>query len=240
MEGFVWEHADGATAITESVAATVRSRGYSGPLTVVPLAIDVQRFAQAQRDESLSSRLGLKANVVGFLGRLVPEKGIRDLMAAFHSLTPELRARTTLLVIGDGPLATEVDGARGVVRVAPSHSDVQRYLALVDCLVLASRSTPNWREQLGRAAIEAMAAGKPVIGSNSGEIPQVVSHGRTGLIVPEGDVHALASAIEYLLQNPSARLSFGRQGRIDSAAYDPERVASRLLTVLRRGTSTAT
>ena len=80
-----------------------------------------------------------------------------------------------------------------------------------DVLVLPSLTRPNWKEQFGRVLIEAMACGVPVIGSDSGEIPNVI--GDAGLIFPEGDIDALRDSIASLLADPGRRARYAEAGR---------------------------
>ena len=85
------------------------------------------------------------------------------------------------------------------------------YFRGLDVLVAPSMSRPNWTEQFGRVLVESMACGVPVIGSSSGEIPNVI--GDAGLIFPEGDVDGLASALQTLMDDPSRRDEMGARGR---------------------------
>jgi glycosyltransferase involved in cell wall biosynthesis len=81
----------------------------------------------------------------------------------------------------------------------------------MDCLVLPSRTTKKWKEQFGRVLIEAMACEVPVIGSDSGEIPNVI--GESGLIFKEGDVDDLASKLKLLITNMDLRVELAGKGR---------------------------
>jgi glycosyltransferase involved in cell wall biosynthesis len=81
----------------------------------------------------------------------------------------------------------------------------------LDLLVLPSRTRPNWKEQFGRVLIEAMASGVPVLGSDSGEIPHVI--GSAGVVFPEGDVGALRSQLQRLMQDRAARECLAAAGR---------------------------
>jgi glycosyltransferase involved in cell wall biosynthesis len=81
----------------------------------------------------------------------------------------------------------------------------------MDLLVVPSLTRPNWKEQFGRVLIEAMASQVPVIGSNSGEIPNVI--GDAGLLFPENDAPALSELIEGLIRDPARRAELGRRGR---------------------------
>src|SRR5207245_3300012 len=91
------------------------------------------------------------------------------------------------------------------------HHEVPRYLERMTALVLPSLTTPTWKEQFGHVLIEAMACGVPVIGSDSGAIPEVI--GDAGLVVPEGDVAGLAEALRRPASTPGLRTHLPSPGR---------------------------
>jgi glycosyltransferase involved in cell wall biosynthesis len=91
------------------------------------------------------------------------------------------------------------------------NSDLPAYLNASDVFVLPSETRKNWREQFGRAIVEAMACGTAVIGSDSGEIPTVVAD--AGMIFPEGDEDALADCLRTLLADAALRKRLGKCGR---------------------------
>jgi glycosyltransferase involved in cell wall biosynthesis len=151
--------------------------------------------------------------VVGYLGRLVPQKGVLDLVEALALLPAHVRLR----LIGDGVLrpqllarAAELGVGERVELVAWT-TDVPAELRRLDALALPSRTTRSWKEQFGRVLPEAMSCGVPVVGSSSGEIPAVI--GDAGLIYPEGDLPALAAALQRLDASPALRADLGRRGR---------------------------
>lgn len=151
--------------------------------------------------------------VVGYIGRLVPEKAVDGLLAAVDGA---LGAK--LLIVGDGParrLLEQAAGGRPGVEThfagAARDAEIPDYLAAMDVLVLPSRTTPRWAEQFGHVLIEAMAAGVPVIGSSSGAIPEVVAD--AGLIFPEGDSDALRDRIARILGDESLRRDLIAHGR---------------------------
>jgi len=136
---------------------------------------------------------------IGFMGRLVEEKGILDLVRATAKVPWVATKAPTLVLVGAGG---SENAARSLCRelgvnlvVAPpcSYLDVPKFMNALDVFVLPSQSRPFWREQFGHVLIEAMACGVPVIGSNSGEIPNVILD--AGLVFPEREVASLAECI---------------------------------------------
>ena len=131
-----------------------------------------------------------------FAGRLSPEKGIRELVAAADG--------HPLVVAGDGPLRKEVPGALGFV----PHDELERLYeraAVVAC--------PSHREGFGVVCAEAMAHGRPVVAGDVGGLRDLVVHEETGLLVPPRDVGALRTAIERLLADRELRRRLGEAGR---------------------------
>jgi glycosyltransferase involved in cell wall biosynthesis len=105
-------------------------------------------------------------------------------------------------------------------------------LAQADALVLPSRSTPVWQEQFGRVLVEAMACGVPVVGSDSGAIPEVV--GNAGLIFPEGDALALTGRLHQLMASPALRLELADRGHARVVAhFSQERIAQQTAAFYR-------
>jgi glycosyltransferase involved in cell wall biosynthesis len=168
---------------------------------------------------------------VGFAGRLVPEKGIGDLAAAVRLLGPPVR----LLVAGDGPSCSELDGTPGLSLLGPQPSALMgAFFAELDVLVLPSRTMPTWAEQFGRVLVEALACGVPIIGSSSGEIPWVVDSTGGGQTFPEGDVAALAAVLADVRADPAAWKARAEVGKADvSRRFTNEGAAAALDDLLR-------
>jgi len=215
VERRVLREADAAVAGNTEAADVLRRKGFEGAIEVIPqLGVNETHFAR--RDEAaLRRELGLGETVVGFAGRLVPEKGILLLLEALAGI----EAGWSLLVVGGGPLLGELRarlekppfaGRAAIVPTVP-HDQVPRYLNCMDILVLPSVAARHWKEQFGHVLVEAMACEVPVVGSTCGAIPEVV--GEAGVVFPEGDVGALRSALERLLASPEERERLGRLGR---------------------------
>jgi glycosyltransferase involved in cell wall biosynthesis len=192
-----------------------RSHGLraSAPTLVSPAVVpDPLRYAGVPRTE--------RPYTVGFLGRLVPEKGLAWLAAA-------AREAGVPRVVAGGSGTERPDGVEYTGQV--DHDAVPEFLAGLDVLVVPSLTTPTWAEQFGRVVVEAMWAGTPVVASSSGALPEVV--GDAGVVVPEGDVGALAAALRDLA-DPLRRNALRDAGLARArAAYDPA-VLARDLTLL--------
>jgi len=110
--------------------------------------------------------------------------------------------------------------------------EMPSYYNRLDVLVLPSLTRPNWKEQFGRVLIEAMACGVPVVGSDCGEIPNVI--GQAGLIFPEGDADELRARLERLMGDPYLRMRLARLGRERVLArYTQARIAAETCEVYR-------
>ena len=206
-------------ARSREAESVIKQKGYSGPAAVVPNAVDCTLFqplppaARAARRAALG--WGADDFAAGYVGRLVPEKGLADAVQAL----PRLPASAHLVLVGDGPFRPELEAlARAGDLEARVHftgpvplSALPEYMGAMDCLVLPSRTTPTWKEQFGRVLIEAGACGLPVVGSDSGAIPEVIGGG--GLVFPEGDPAALAACLHALMDDPNQREVYGRIGQ---------------------------
>jgi glycosyltransferase involved in cell wall biosynthesis len=151
---------------------------------------------------------------VGYAGRLVPSKGLIDLLEAVR----QLDAPVELLLIGDGELRTQLEGqpipgSKVRVLTGLSHDEMASGYAQLDVLALPSHTTPTWKEQFGRVVIEALWCGVPVVGSDSGEIPWLIGLTKGGLVFPEGDRVALAERLTQLRESPELGASLARTGR---------------------------
>ncbi len=209
MERYVLDHANYGIVGNQESGQVWRTKGYQGPLAVIPqFGVDPEIFKPAPRTEG-------RGFVIGYVGRLVEQKGIDLLLEALYGLEGTWRA----YVLGSGPegeaLRSQAQRLRLANRVSfddpiPS-SQMPTYYHQLDVLVVPSRTRPNWKEQFGRVIVEAMACGVPVIGSDSGEIPNVI--GDAGLIFPEEQVEVLRAHLARLLGDPNLQKELARRGR---------------------------
>ena len=212
MEKQVLRHAALCLAGNADAAAIVCRKGLKGVEEVVPqFGTDPEFF----RPGPVGAGIERQPFTVGFVGRLIPAKGLRVLLDALAGLAADWR----LVVVGSGPGrdndAEYVHGLGVEARVTFAGQVASTAMPEVyrgfDVLVGPSLTTPRWKEQFGRMFVEAMACGVPVIGSDSGEIPQVI--GDSGLIVPENDVQALRAALKRLYHDPAFRAQLSTSGR---------------------------
>jgi glycosyltransferase involved in cell wall biosynthesis len=209
FERTVFEHSAFGIAGSREALQVVRSKGYCGPGAVIPqFGIDPDLFSPAAYPP-------VGPPVIGFIARLVEEKGLLVLLAALAGLRGDWR----LHVVGSGPLESSARSKAADLGLTEritwerglASTRIPERLRSFGVLVQPSLTRRNWKEQFGRALMEAMACGVPVIGSDSGEIPSVV--GDAGLIVPEGDPVALRAAIERVLVDAQLRRELALRGR---------------------------
>lgn len=203
---------DAYVAVSPQTAASARaSRDVAEwKLRVIPNGIDVERFAAAAVERGAVRReLGIPdaAWVVGTVGRLAPEKNHVLLVQALASvLGPSLR----LVVVGDGREAGAIAraaadaGATPWVHLPGARSDVPRLLGALDAFAL-----PSLTEGLPLSVLEAMAAGLPVVASAVGGVPDVISNGEDGWLVPPRDAAALRERLLALRADPEAARALG-------------------------------
>ncbi len=227
-----------AQAGTRQAQEVLRRKRYSCPSAVFPqFGVDAALFSPVSQPDDSDEVLK-----IGYVGRLVRAKGIHVLLNAASRLAFPYQVQ----LIGTGPaepmLRSQAEslGIQDKVEFighVPSNSMPAHYQAMHVC-VLPSLTMPNWKEQFGRVLIEAMACGVPVVGSESGEIPEIVGSTdaeRGGMTFPEGDAEALAETLTKLHKDPSLRRKLGAQGRERVLReFTQERIAARTVLMYRQ------
>jgi glycosyltransferase involved in cell wall biosynthesis len=203
----------------------------SEKLRVIHSGVDVNRFFHKE-GASVQARKqwGVPEGwpVVGTIGWLLPIKGPDVLLKAMQIVWRN-KPNVLLIFVGKGELELELKNeARKVgvfdrVRFLGWRDDIQNILPDFDIFAF-----PSLNEGMGRVIVEAMAAGKPVIASNTGGIPDLVKPGKTGFLVPPGDEKALADAILDLLNNSEKAKELGRAGRARCHRFSLESMLDKL------------
>ncbi len=212
------ELADVLVAVSRGVAAHLRAAhpGAAGRVHVLANGVDPGRFPA-----DLAARRAQDARpyTVGFVGTLKPWHGLEVLAEAF-ALLRERAAHARLLVVGDGPgrealardLAARGAGAAVELAGAVAPEQVPGLLARMDVAVAPYPPIPGFYFSPLKV-VEAMAAALPVVASRVDGLPELVVHGRTGLLVPPGDPVRLARALGDLAADPAGRRALGAAGR---------------------------
>ncbi len=216
----------------------LRRRGFSKPAAVIPVhGVDTAIYRKLDPTGVRQKLGGNGSFVVGFVGRIVPEKGLDTLIRAVGLLPNEC----TLALVGNGPGRPSLErmveslGLARRVRWIPwvKSNEVSEYMNAFDVLVLPSRTIRTWKEQFGRVLVEAMACETCVVGSDSGEIPNVI--GKAGLVFHEGNEQELAEQLRKLMEDLSLRESLGRRGRERVLEnYTHARIAQETFSFYRR------
>lgn len=232
---YVLNNASAIIAGNEEAGQIIKKWGYKGIVEIMPqIGIDTNLFYPREKIEDPH------IFTIGYVGRIVQEKGIDLIFDAAKRLI-ENNIQIRILICGSGDNKQELQiyaehlGLTKHVHWlgAVNHERVPEILAQLDVLILASRTVEGkWKEQFGHVLVEAMAMGIPVIGSNSGAIPEVI--GRPDLIFPENNHLELAQIIKKLIDNPGWKLdisSFLLSRAVSE--YSDQRIADRLLELWR-------
>jgi len=189
-------------------------------ITTIHTAINLNLFSPRPKNQQLIKEFDLSKDyaIIGTTARLSERKGINFLLDAIKILVDEGRRLTCLIVGGGGSgsqrkidilkLRAESLGISRYVVFTGRRNDIPEILSLMDVFIL-----PSLAEGLGRSLLEAMASGKPIVASNVGGIPEAVEDGKTGILVPSQDAHALAKALSFFLDNPKKSEEMGSAGR---------------------------
>lgn len=220
-------------AISEGLRREFLDAGIAPPdrIAVVYSGIDVAQFQQPVALNGYRIALGLQPGdlVLGSVARLDVGKGHEELFEAVARLRPRF-PRLHVLCVGDGPLKSRFTERLRRLRLTDcvhllgERRDIPQLTQLFDVAVLASGY-----EGMGRVLLEAQAAGKPVVATKAGGIPDVVKDGETGYLVPAGDAQALAQALERLLADASLRQKMGHAAlQWVSARFSSQRMCEQL------------
>jgi len=213
-------------------SSTEYLRNYDVPehaIFTAPNAVDTEFFAQRagliRTDPAMHREtLQLPPRFFLFSGRLVPEKGVFDLLRAYNALAPELREEMGLAFVGDGVARSALQKRAAAIQPGTIHfagfaqrERLPAYYALADALVLPTHTDP-W----GLVVNEAMACGLPVISSDAaGCVADLVENGSNGLVFSTGDVGQLTSALQELARDAELRSLMGQRSKERIAQYSP-------------------
>lgn len=223
------ERVQGVIAGSDAAAELVRREQADLPVIVLPqVGVAVATAPEHAYHEGLA---------IGYIGRLVPEKGVDTLLEALALNRGE---PWHLILAGEGPERERLERRAGELRLSPRirwvgalpPDQIARLWAELDVLVLPSRVSLEWREPVAHVLVEAMAHEVAVVGSDSGVIPEVI--GDAGVVVPSGDVAALAQALRRVAQE-GERQPFIRAGRARAMQrFSDDAIAERTIEFWRQ------
>ncbi len=214
---WLWSRTDAVVASSAGIAAAIRATGLpASRLTVVPGAVDAGRFTPDADPAAVRAELGLAGAgpIIGCVARLVPGRGHDVLLRAVARLRPRWPDLRVLLV-GRGEGRPAIEGLVGelglgdvVVFAGYRGDDLPQVLAAMDCFVLLQAGS----EESGRAVLEAMAAGRPVVAGRFGAMPETVVDGESGwLVEPRPD--DVAARLAAILGDPAGARAMGAAAR---------------------------
>jgi glycosyltransferase involved in cell wall biosynthesis len=239
LQGLLAQPTDAAVCVSQAVRELASGRYHVRPerVCVARNGVPLQALRQAGAGARSRVRAELQIEpgrpVLAVIGRLHPVKGHRALLAMLPAILRNC-PQAQLLVIGDGPeraaceaLASHL-GISDHVRFLGKRGDVPRLLSAVDLVLMPSQS-----EGLGLAAIEALAAARPVVAFAVGGLSEVVVDGLNGRLVPAGDCDAFTEAVIETLHDPGRRFSYARGAASSAQSFGLEAHVEQLIECYR-------
>ncbi|MCL2454412.1 MAG: glycosyltransferase family 4 protein [Micrococcales bacterium] len=231
--GLRWMRRSGAPfyAVSEAGTSWLRYLGVH-PSGVLSNAVDGARLrgVVAQPGWDVRTELGISRNapLVAFAGRMIPEKGLRELVAAI-ALLRQTRPDAVLVAAGDGPLLEELEAraATGTYFVGPlGHDRTMRLIAQADLLCL-----PTYSEGFGAVVLEAAVLGTPVVTTPTGVAPEIAVDTDHGLLLPDLEPATIASALDRALGDPAWRRRAGELSQTKSSRFTWQHTAERVVAI---------
>jgi len=209
--------AQGVIGVSEEITAVMKRALPRNPVVCIHNGIDVKKIRPTVSALQKRQQLGIPENalVIGVVGRLVPVKSIDCLLRAMSLLRQDLDAvPLRLFIVGDGPLRSTLESLAREVAIDRQtlflgmRDDVYDLMNLFDIYAL-----PSLHEGIPMALLEAMALGRPVVASRVGGIPEVMTDGAEGKLVPAQEVAALTQALKTLALSRPLREQMGESAR---------------------------
>ena len=243
LKRLVLRRADACTANSAFTRSQLLQLCPAAEVSIVPMGVDGTEFEPRQPNFSLRRRLGVSAEMILFVGRLVEKKGVHNLLAAMQRVLKRF-PKATLVLVGDGTQRPELERTSERLEIAGAvrflgklpHEQLPEYYAAADLFVgpsVVDRSGDT--EGLGVVFIEAASAGLAIVGTSVGGISDVLIHEVTGIAVEPDQPEALADAIERLLCDETLRRRLGEAARQHALSqFSWSQVAARFSSVFRR------
>lgn len=239
IQKHIFQSAVEGVAVSRECETVLQRHGFNRNINLLPFAVDTAIFCRKESGK-LRGQMGLKGFIFGYIGRLTREKGLLTLLEAAYILKNN-NEDFKILIVGDGYLKDEMEmfiskrGLEDIIVIHPSvpHHSVSEYLNCMDTFILPSITTAHWKEQFGRVIIESLSCRVPVIGSDSGAIPELISDTGGGIIFPEDNAEVLSKKMSQIMNNHDLRFQLiGKGERSVRERYSIEAVAQKLHSIL--------
>lgn len=222
------DRSDGVTAVSEFLKKMTVDEFQTGKaIEVIPNFIDLAAHCATRAYHDLHAFASPGEKILLHVSNFRPVKRVLDTVRILERVNRDVPS--VLLMVGDGPERASAQalarrlGVQDRVRFLGRQDSVEEIVGVADVFLL-----PSELESFGLAALEAMACGVPVVGSDAGGLPEVVAHGETGYLAAVGDVDGMAARTLDLLRNDEKRKAMGLAGRKRAEAlFDAERIVTR-------------
>ncbi len=221
------ENIDHFIAVTSLARRALIKEGvHTDKITVIPVGVDLHKFKPKEQTKKKRD-----LNIL-CVSRLVPEKGVEDLLEAFLNISGNDK-NVHLTFIGKGPSRQDLTGFKNVfVRKVPYSKMASEY-SKADIFCLPSRATSTWEEQFGMALVEAMASGIPIVTTDTGAIREVC--GDCALYAKPGDQESLKTNLEKLLYNEELRHKMAKISRQRAVLkYDRNKIVHQIVSLYEK------
>ncbi len=206
--------------ISNSTASSIPiTKNISKKIKIIHNGIDIEEYSHISKGTLRNETKTKNKIIIGYTGNIIPRKGL-DILIKASAKVIQYRNDTVIVIIGRVPIGSNIDyqmkysklasdlGIANKIIFTGFKKDIRPYVQDMDILTLPSRQEP-----FGRSIIEAMALGKPVVASNIGGIPEIITHGKDGFLCPIEDIDALAKSLDKLIKDKSLRLKIGKEAK---------------------------
>lgn len=211
---------------------------------IIPMGIDYKKFSSGN-SESLRSNIATETVILLFVGRLVEKKGCRDLLEAYSLLPNNYQKNIQLWIIGDGTERENLTVLSKSLKIEDKvifygklpNELLPKYYAAADIFIAPSITDASGdTEGQGVMLLEALASGTAIITTNTGGITEVITHNKTGIIVPPNSPDKLKDAIQLLIENPKKRNKLSKEGKTHAQMYDWKKIGNLFIELYKKNT----
>jgi len=218
---------DGVSAVSDFLKKmTVEEFDIDRPIDVIPNFVDLSLYDRRASALDRSAFAPGPERILLHVSNFRPVKRVLDVVRILERVAREVPA--VLLMVGEGPERASAQalarrlGVADRVRFLGRHDRIEEIMLLADVFLL-----PSELESFGLSALEAMAAGVPVVGSDAGGLPEVVRHAETGFLLPVGDIDGMAARTIEILKDDEHRRSLGHAARARAASlFNADRIVT--------------